>query len=102
VLTDRASQVVTQQFKRVVRAEIPGHHLYPDRDVSAGERFRLETQQREFRRQRGAVMRADERIHAGGVGVDLFPGPVRHPPPRGRCRTAETNGAKKSILWNGS
>ena len=60
--------------------------------IRAGERLGLEAEQRELRRQRAAVMRRDERVDAGDVGVDLLlrrvsaaASPTRRAP-RGRSR----------------
>ena len=49
---DAREQVVAHQLERVVRAEIPRHHLDPHQHVGPGERLGLEAQQRELRRQR--------------------------------------------------
>ena len=48
----RGEQIVAQQLERVVRAQIPRHHLDPDEHVGPGPRLRLEAEQRELRRQR--------------------------------------------------
>ena len=90
----RCEQVVPQQLERVVRAEVPRHHLDPHEHVGAGPRLGLEAQQRELRRQPAAVMRRDERVDAGDVGVDLAPcvWPAARPrplAPRGRSRPSE-------------
>ena len=69
---DARDEVVAQELERVVGAEIPRHHLHPHHHIGAGERLRLEAQQRELGRQRAAVMRRDERVHAGDVRVDLL------------------------------
>ena len=53
--SDAGEHVAAQQLERVVRAEIPGHHLDPHQDVGPGPRLRLEAQQRELRRQRAAM-----------------------------------------------
>ena len=60
---DAGEQITTQELVRVVRAEIPGHHLDPHQHVGPGPRRRLEAQQRELRRQRR--IGGEKRIHAG-------------------------------------
>jgi hypothetical protein len=95
---DRPNQIVTQQLERIVRAQVPRHHLHPHDHVRPAPRLWFESQQRELRRQLGAVMRGDERVDPGDVRVDLFPSPRRRGGPRGTGRTAEADGAQESIL----
>ena len=90
-LADRANEVVAQELERVVGAQIPGHHLDPDDDVGSGPRFRLEPQQRELERQRGAVVCGEERVHARHVGIHLLLRPSGCSVPRRLCRPAETH-----------
>ena len=96
---DAREQVSAQELVRVVGAEIPRHHLDPHQDVGPGPRRRLEAQQRELRRQR-AGSRGEKRIHAGDVRLDLRPGIVRQPLPRGARRAAESDRAEEPVLRN--
>ena len=98
---DHPHEIAPQELERIIRAEVPRHHLHPDQHVGPGPRLRLEPQQGEFRRQRAAVMCRDERVHAGDIGVDLRFGRFRGRGPRGSGGAAEADRPQEAILRDG-
>src|SRR6478672_7029754 len=91
---------MAHQLERVVRAEIPRHHLDPHEHVGPRERLWLEPKQREFRRQQSSVVCADEGVHACAVRIDLLTCIVGQTIPGRSCGTAESNCPKEPILRN--
>ncbi len=89
---------MAQELEYVVRAQIPRHHLHPHDHVDAGPRLGLEAEQRELRRQPSAVVRDDEGVDAGDVGVDLLLRPVGRRGPRVLRRASESDRAEKAVL----
>src|SRR4051812_49960984 len=67
-----------------------------DDDVHAGPGLRLEAEERELRRQPRAVMRRDECVDAGDVGVDLLLRPIGH---RGDRKSTRLNSSHMSISY---
>ena len=97
---DSAHEVVAEELERIVRAEIPRHHLDPDHDIDARPGLGCEAEQREFRRKLRALMRLDERIDSRDIGVDACLRPFRHLLPCGPRGAPEADGAKEAILVN--
>ena len=95
---DARGEVVSHELHRVVRAQIPRHHLGPDQHVGARPRFGFEAQDRELGRECAAVVRFEKRVHSGHVGVYGFARIGRQAVPRRACRAAEAHGTEKSIL----
>src|SRR4029450_9286077 len=69
--SDSRQQVVTEEVRGVIRAQIPGPHLDPDEHVGAGPRLGLETEQRELLWKVSSVVVGDESVDAGAVGIDV-------------------------------
>ena len=94
----RTNEVVSQQFERIIRAQVPRHHLHPDHDVNSGPGFGLKSQQRELRRKQGVAVGRDVGVHPCDVGVDLFLRPGRHMLPGALRRAPESDRPQKAIL----
>ena len=96
--TQLRDEIVPQQLPRIVRAQVPRHHLLPDDDVGAGPGLGREAEEEEFGRQRGPF--GEKRVHPGDVGVRVSFRAFRQPVPGGARRAAEPYCAKKTILWD--
>src|SRR5207248_2358932 len=75
--------------------------LDPGEHVGAAPRLGFGPQQRELRRQRGAMVAGEERVDAGDVRVHLSLRLVRHRGPRRARGAPEADGPEEAILRHG-